>query len=133
MKIRKTFARPAGAGAAAARLLLLAWAWWAFVAGHVRAGSEETLSPVTAVPAGKITIDGDLSDWDFTGSQIAYASSEVFDQERGEFVFAYDQEALFIAARVADATPLRNIYHPTERFWFGDSITLRLYTRLNDN
>ena len=114
-------------------LPLMAGALLGFGAGAAGAAAAETLSPMTAVPAGKIVIDGDLADWDFTGSQTAYVAAEFFEQERGEYVFAYDQEALYLAARVADPTPLRNIYHAVERFWEGDSIELRLYTNLKNN
>lgn len=104
-----------------------------FNTSNVRAGSEETLSPMIAVPTSAITIDGDLADWDFTGSQTAYVAAEFLEQERGEFVFSYDKDALYVAARVADTTPLRNIHHAVERFWEGDSIELRLYTNLKNN
>ena len=97
------------------------------------AGPEETLSPITAVPAGKITVDGDLADWDFTGSQTAYVAAEFLEKEHGEFVFAYDKEALYVAARVADTSPMRNIHHAVERFWEGDCIGLRLYTNTKSN
>lgn len=97
------------------------------------AGPRETLSPTTAVPAGKITIDGDLADWDFTASQTAYVSGEFLEKEHGEFVFSYDKDALYVAARVADNSPMRNMYGAAERFWEGDCIAVRLYTNIKDN
>ncbi|MFA7235131.1 MAG: FlgD immunoglobulin-like domain containing protein, partial [Terrimicrobiaceae bacterium] len=102
-------------------------------ASDALAGPEETLSPTTAVPAGKITVDGDLAEWDFTGSQTCYVSGEFLEKENAEFVFSYDKEALYLAAKVQDSTPLRNAHHPAERFWEGDCVTLRLYTKLKDN
>ena len=97
------------------------------------AGPEETLSPIIAVPAGKIAIDGDLADWDFTGSQTAYVGAEFLEKEHGEFVFSYDKEFLYLAARVADTSPMRNIHHAVERYWEGDCIGIRLFTDLKNN
>ena len=107
---------------------LLAWS-----ASDSLAGPEETLSPITAVPAGKITVDGDLSEWDFTGSQTSYVAPEFLEKEHGEFVLAYDRDALYVAARVADVTPMRNMHNAVERFWEGDCIGLRLYTNTKSN
>lgn len=93
--------------------------------------SREKLSPVVAVPLNKIKIDGNLSEWSFKNSQIVYVSKELFANERMEFSFSYDKNALYFAAKVNDLSPLKNIHHVSGRFWEGDSIQLRLYTKLN--
>ncbi len=93
--------------------------------------SREKLSPVIAPPIEKVNIDGDLSEWSFTNSQVIYVAEEFFEHERAEFAFGYDQDALYLAAKVHDTSPMKNIHHMSGRFWEGDSIQLRLYSKLN--
>lgn len=93
--------------------------------------NREKLSPVVAVPANQVTIDGKLSEWSFKNSQIIYVAKEFFENERMEFAFSYDKDALYFAAKVHDLSPLKNIHHVSGRFWEGDSLQLRFYTKLN--
>jgi hypothetical protein len=93
--------------------------------------SRDKLSPVMAPPAENIKIDGDLSEWSFTNSQVIFVAEEFFANERAEFAFSYDQDALYLAAKVHDTSPMKNVHHMSGRFWEGDSIQLRLYSKLN--
>lgn len=96
--------------------------------------NRDSLSPMSAVPApAKVNIDGDLSKWDFTGSQVIYVSEEFFPEENCEFAFFHDRDNLYVAAKVRDASPLMNVHTPSDRYWEGDSFQLRLYTKPNSD
>jgi YVTN family beta-propeller protein len=93
---------------------------------------RECLSPLNAIPATPgLTINGDLSDWNFINSQVIYVSEEFFKDEHMEFAYSYDKDALYFAAKVTDVSPMKNSYHYSDRFWEGDSLQLRFYTKLN--
>lgn len=81
--------------------------------------------PVTTPPA----IDGDLSDWTQEG---LFRSERDSDPGRRHFLegrLRYDPDFLFIAARVGDPAPMRNIINPAidpEFAWRGGAIQIRL-------
>ena len=68
-------------------------------------------SRIHVVPApGTVTIDGDLGDWDLSGSILMFmdeASKETYSV-RGAMMF--DKDFLYIGARVKDPTPMVNNY-----------------------
>jgi ferric-dicitrate binding protein FerR (iron transport regulator) len=85
---------------------------------------------VLAAP-GQVTVDGDLSDWNLSGvfeSRCAGAFAESCFV-RGSMM--YDKQYLYVAARVGDPMPMRNVIDPrTDPWsaWMGGSAQLRLST-----
>ena len=86
---------------------------------------EIEVLPVIAPPV----IDGDLADWTQEG---AFRGEREDDPTRNHFLegrLRYDSDFLFIAARVGDPAPLRNIIDPAvdpEFAWRGGAIQIRL-------
>ena len=86
---------------------------------------EIEVLPVTIPPV----IDGDLSDWSQEG---LFRGEREDDPGRRHFLegrLRYDQDSLFIAARVGDPAPMRNIIDPAidpEFAWRGGAIQIRL-------
>lgn len=87
-----------------------------------------------------INVDGDLDDWNPQAFYHLYNTEET----KGEFAlrvaFAYDADALWIAARFTDRNPMRNHVNPAinpKAGWDGDSLQLRLTEKArpvpNDN
>src|SRR5438034_3339742 len=76
---------------------------------------------------GPVKIDGDLGDWDLSGSVLMYldeASREVYSV-RGAMM--YDRDALYVAGHVKDPSPLVNQYSFADDpglCWDGDAVQL---------
>jgi len=85
---------------------------------------------MVAVPAPRsVAMDGDLKEWDLSGA-IATAFDEALRPKFSlRLGLMYDADALYIAAQVADDTPLRNHHDPAvepNKGWAGDALQLRL-------
>jgi hypothetical protein len=81
------------------------------------------------VPApGKVTIDGDLKDWDLSGAILMYldeGSKNVYSV-RGAMM--YDKDALYVGGHVKDPTPMINHYSFADDpglCWDADAVQLR--------
>lgn len=83
---------------------------------------------VTAVPAKAGTvIDGDLSDWDLSAQEPAYISAQTAGTMNVEWAVMYDQEALYLSARVTmPGREYHNPSNPQDGFWWSDCLQVRL-------
>ena len=92
--------------------------------------SEISSLDVVAAP-GPVTIDGDLSDWDLSGRFEARCPGPFAESYYVEGSMMYDRQYLYIAARVGDPMPMRNLIDPdTDPWsaWMGGSLQFRLST-----
>ena len=90
------------------------------------------LSSLDVVAAlGRVTVDGDLSDWDLSGTFEARCSGPFAESYYVHGSMMYDEQHLYIAARVGDPMPMRNLIDPNTdpwSAWMGGSVQLRLST-----
>ena len=103
----------------------------AVFAGSAPAQQSENFG-ISVVPApGKVVIDGDLSDWDFSGRIWVFAEKSIRDRYSVEAAAMWDAEFLYLAAKWKDPTPMFNTidpeFNPTEG-WKSDSWQLRFRT-----
>jgi len=85
---------------------------------------------VVAVP-GRVTIDGDLSDWDLSGTFEARCAEPFAESYSVHGNMMYDEQHLYVAAEVGDPMPMRNVIGPNTdpwSAWMGGSVQLRLST-----
>jgi hypothetical protein len=83
---------------------------------------------IVPAPEG-VTIDGDLGDWDRSGSVESFPSFHERETRRVHLAMMHDAEALYIGGRVADESPLMNRHDPDanpDKVWNGDSCQVRL-------
>jgi hypothetical protein len=87
---------------------------------------------VHIVPApGKVTIDGDLSDWDLSGRFRTACEPPYRDAYYLEGAMMYDEQFLYVGAHVGDPHPMRSAISPHERrdlYGQGGGIALRIST-----
>lgn len=85
---------------------------------------------MSAVPvkAGKApTIDGDLKDFDLSGAEPAWISTQTIGQYNANLALMYDEDALYLGARLSlPNRDLHNPNNPIDAFWNGDVLELRL-------
>lgn len=85
---------------------------------------------LTAVPIkeGKApVVDGDLADWDLSAMEPVYISEQGARAMNAEWAFMYDDEALYLAARVAmPGRRYHNPNNPQDAFWSGDILQVRM-------
>lgn len=95
-------------------------------------GQQSNNTGIRAVPApGPVKIDGDLSDWDFSGRIWSFADMAIRDRYSAQTAAMWDQDYLYLAVKFTDPTPLHNTINPVfdpESGWRGDSLQLRLLT-----
>jgi len=92
--------------------------------------SRISLLNVVAAP-GRVIVDGDLSDWDLSGRFEARCAEPFADSYHVQGSMAYHRQYLYVAARVGDPMPMRNVIDPeTDPWsaWMGGSVQLRLST-----
>ena len=85
---------------------------------------------VVATP-GPVTVDGDLSDWDLSGSFEARCAEPFGESYYLQGLMMHDAQYLYIGARVGDPMPMRNVIDPNTdpwSAWMGGSVQLRLST-----
>ena len=82
-----------------------------------------------AVPArgAAPAIDGDLKDFDLSGAEPVWISPQTIGQLRANVALMYDDDALYLGATVSlPNRPLKNPNNPSDAFWNGDVLELRL-------
>jgi hypothetical protein len=93
---------------------------------------EINMFPAAAVAArGKLTIDGDLSDWKAEAFVQMCADPQMLDLYTLKIAFAWDDTGLLVAGRVKDPSPLVNHQDPAvspDKGWEGDALQLRFIT-----
>jgi len=92
--------------------------------------SEVSSLDVLAAP-GPVTVDGDLSDWNLSGRFEARCSEPFAESYYVHGFMMYDRKYLYVAARVGDPMPMRNVIDPNTdpwSAWMGGSVQLRLST-----
>jgi anti-sigma factor RsiW len=85
---------------------------------------------IVAAP-GRVTIDGDLSDWDLSGVFEARCAEPFAESYFVDGSMMYDEQQLYVAAEVGDPMPMRNVIGPNIdpwSAWMGGSVQLRLST-----
>lgn len=85
---------------------------------------------IYAVPCPtKVTIDGDLKEWDLSAQLNMYIVQETSEMISAKFAIMYDEQALYLGADVRDDTPMMNRFDPkamAERGWDADSCQFRI-------
>jgi len=82
---------------------------------------------VAAVPTpGAVKVDGDLREWDLSGLEEVTLDVKDANALQAAYAVMHDQERLYLAVKVTDPTPLRNLYTPLEPFWRGDAVQFRI-------
>lgn len=83
-------------------------------------------------PPGPVVIDGDLADWDLSGSVLmCYDVQSLKDIYSGRVAMMYDADNLYVAIRWKDPIPLGNRHDPqfqAGKGWAGDCVQLRVKT-----
>ncbi|MFI5380850.1 MAG: sugar-binding protein [Tepidisphaerales bacterium] len=107
------------------------WPSLAF-AGQNMIGRQSQNEGITAVPApAKVTIDGDLSEWGWSGRIWVFADSGVRNRYSVEVAAMWDADNLYLAAKWKDPTPMLSTvdpdFNPTEG-WKADAIQMRVQT-----
>lgn len=88
-------------------------------------GGEMQAVPVKEGKAPKI--DGDLSDWDLSAQEPVYISAQTAGNMNAEWAVMYDDEALYLSARVAlPGRPYSNRNNPQDAFWNEDILQVRM-------
>ena len=101
-------------------------------AGQNMIGRQSQNEGISAVPVpARVLIDGDLTEWDWSGRIWAFADSGVRNRYSVEVGTMWDAENLYLAAKWKDPTPMLNTvdpdFNPTEG-WKADSIQMRIQT-----
>ena len=79
----------------------------------------------------KVTVDGKLDDWDTSGAMFVTLNREVAERFHGWIMTMYDEEAIYIGARVRDDTPMNNLHGPegdAQWAWNADAMQFRFFT-----
>jgi hypothetical protein len=86
---------------------------------------------VVPAPASGVKIDGDLSDWDWSGRIWCFADEAVRSRFSVEIAAMWDKDNLYVAAKWKDATPMYSTvdpqFNPADG-WKSDSLQLRVKT-----
>ena len=92
--------------------------------------SQVSSLDVLAAP-GPVTVDGDLSDWNLSGTFEARCAEPFAESCYVDGGMMYDKQHLYVAARVGDPMPMRNVIDPNIdpwSAWMGGSVQIRLST-----
>jgi len=93
-------------------------------------GNQSQNEGMSALPTiGEVKIDGDLSDWDLSGRIWVFADKGVRTRFSVECSAMWDSEAVYIAAKWKDSTPMFSLVNPafnSESGWKSDSIQMRI-------
>jgi len=98
--------------------------------GYFATVNKTDHTEVHIVPTpGKVTVDGDLGDWDMSGAILMYLDEASKETISVRAAMMYDAEALYVGAHVKDPTPMVNNYAlggEVNMSWNADAVQLRL-------
>ena len=109
----------------------LAAAWLGFVSPASATQTDTYGMHAVPVP-GKVSIDGDLADWDLSGQTLmCYDVESLQDVYSAKVALMHDAENLYVSIHWKDSTPMGNRHdprHEAHKAWAGDSVQLRIKT-----
>lgn len=92
--------------------------------------SESNNNGMYALPTiGEVSIDGDLSDWDWSGRIMVFPAYDTISTKSAEIAAMYDETNLYLGFKVKDQTPLLNTRDPIlepSSTWRGDCFQIRI-------
>lgn len=95
-------------------------------------GRQSQNEGIQVLPAlGPVKVDGDLSEWDWSGRIQIFAEYNVRDRFSTEVAAQWDKEALYLAVKWRDATPMNSMVDPKITpgdGWKADALQLRVST-----
>ena len=95
-------------------------------------GIQSQNEGMTAVPApDNVVIDGDLSEWDWSGRIRMFADISYENTYSNETAVMYDDNYYYIGFKVKDPTPMENPFDPVTEgtwIWKKDCVQLRFIT-----
>jgi len=101
-------------------------------AGENMVGSQSQNEGLLVVPkVSDVTIDGKLDDWDFSGRIWSFADKAVRQTYSTETAAMWDKDALYVAVKWKDATPMFSTIDPAfdpNDGWRSDAIQMRIAT-----
>ncbi len=101
-------------------------------AGENMIGRQSQNEGIKVLPAkGKITIDGNLKDWDLSGRIWSFADSNVRNRFSVEASAMWDKDNLYLSAKWKDPTPMFSMINPAfnpQEGWKSDSWQMRVQT-----
>ncbi len=86
--------------------------------------------PVLPAP-GRVTVDGNLQDWDVSGRIWCFADQSIRNRYSAEVAAMWDNEALYLGIQWRDPTPMYNTIDPAfnpNDGWKSDSVQIRART-----
>ena len=86
---------------------------------------------VLPAPAAGVKVDGDLSEWDWSGRIQVFCEYNVRDRFSTETAALWDKDALYVAVKWRDATPMNSMVDPKITpgdGWKADALQLRVNT-----
>jgi sugar lactone lactonase YvrE len=101
-------------------------------AGVNTIGRQSQNEGITAVPApAKVTVDGDLSEWDWSGRISVFAEYSMRNRYAVEATAMWDKDYLYLGAKWKDPMPLNSTVDPAinpDEGWKADSWQMRIRT-----
>ncbi|MDB6168461.1 MAG: hypothetical protein JWM88_1325, partial [Verrucomicrobia bacterium] len=83
---------------------------------------------------GPVKIDGDLSDWDWSGRIHSFADWDIRETHSVETAAMYDAENLYLAFKWRDPSPMLSAVNPEfnpNDGWKSDAVQMRMHTDRN--
>lgn len=95
-------------------------------------GRQSQNEGLEVVPApARVQVDGDLSEWDFSGRLWCFADQSIRNRYSAEVAAMWDRDALYLGVKWRDPTPMHNTVNPAfnpNEGWKADAVQLRLRT-----
>ncbi len=95
-------------------------------------GRQSQNEGMLVLPApGKVSIDGDLGDWDWSGRIWCFADTSVRNRYSVEAAGMWDKDYLYLAAKWKDPTPMFSLIDPAlnpDEGWKEDAWQMRVLT-----